>query len=337
MKYGYDISTGHLFSFDKDFKYEGMHMMPPNREGNEIFITNGCIDVGLSDRLYGCMFASGWDDKVIVLDANGNSLKYYLVGKDMIGFWSKNLYVGDKQYKDALLKYPLCVCGDAVYNPDKMLSICCLHPTSRMFACPIVEQLASFGVLASKLGRNPYRMKFQWENKDVIDCDFKGFDKSLDGDSYGRMADLVTHGLRPVNEIMNTVGVSPFFNRVIHRHYEEGCVFIVRMADVDRLFPQIPISAKNYVATSVPVKMKTSCEFRKESGYNGEFADVFVSTDYIQDIGIFMRFFKTFSGIGIVCTSDKDNISKSMCVPLFRSDRVYRMSVSQYEQINRAI
>jgi hypothetical protein len=336
MKYGYDISTGHLFSFDKDFSYDGIKMMPP--VDGQVFLTNRCVDSGLKDILYGCLFASGWKDAV-VLYANGDSLKYYLVGMDMFGFWHDSTPLDVAKLKKSLSKLPLCVCGDSVYNPSKMLDICCLHSNSRIFVCPVVEELASFGVLVKNIGIMPYRMKFAWDNnKEISDCDFKTFDKKLDGDSYGRMADLVAHGVITLNEIMNPIGVSPFFDRVIHRDYFDGCVFIVRMVDVDRLFPDIPISAKNYAATSVPVKMKTSCEFRKETGYNGEFADIFVSTDYVPEISIFMRFYKTMSGRGIVCTSKKDSIlNVSQYLPVFRSQRAYKVPLGKYEQINRAI
>ena len=78
-----------------------------------------------------------------------------------------------------------------------------------------------------------------------------------------------------MNEVKTVVGVSPFYGRTLNREGARGDQIIVRAAEVDQFFPQVPISAKNYAATSVPVRMVTTEQFRRTSGYNEEFADVF--------------------------------------------------------------
>jgi hypothetical protein len=176
-----------------------------------------------------------------------------------------------------------------------------------------------------------------WANKKVWNADSREFDPKLEGDGMGRMADLVANDLLPVNEYKESIGVSPFYGKTLHRDWQEGSLCIVRMVDMDRLFPTVPISAKNYVATSVPVRMETTPQFRAETGYNGEHVDVFASTDYVPDVATFMRFYKTFSGRSFVWASEQDRVIQKPIVPVFRNDRAYRVKRENYEQAIRSV
>ena len=322
-KYGYDKDSGILMSLDSDFWFEGKTLSAP--EGS--FISED-REV---DEMTGCAFLSGWSGTFMVLKSDGTDEKHCVFGWETgKGHWKGN-NVSQDDLRKLSTRMPICVCGSVVLSPEAMGKLCSRFPNSRMYACPIVEELAAFGVLVRNAGKRPYRAALFWDNKDTIDAEFQTYDPVLEGDSMGRMADVITAGLPAVNEVMKTIGVSPFYGRTLHKGWIPGSQIIVRTVDMDSLFPISPISAKNYVATSVPVKMETTEQFRELTGYNEPFADVFVSTDYIPGLSTFMRFFKTLSGRGFVFTSKNDKKKHGPIVPVFRGDKVYRVLKEKYE------
>jgi hypothetical protein len=321
-KYGYDETTGALFSWEFGLQFEGITKMP---EGAFKSVDRP------EDEMLGCVFMSGWNGTFVVIRSDGKSNEQYcLFGYDSkVGYW-KEQNVRQSQME---IFNTYCICGEVVQYPEKVADICYRHRTSRMYVCPLANELAALGVLVRNMDKMlPYRVQLAWDNKEPINAEFKEFDPKLDGDGLGRMADLVTHGLSPVNEMMTTVGVSPFYGKTLHREWCSGSRVIVRRSEVDTLFPRVPISSKNYAATSVFVKMETSEKFRELSGYNEKYIDVFVATDYVPGVSTFMRFYKTFSGRGFVFVSDRDVVQHKKIVPIFRSDRAYKVQRETYEQ-----
>lgn len=324
-KYGYDRETGALFSWEFDFRFEGWNIEAPLNA----FVSFDRIE----DKMIGSAFLSGRSGTTMVVQSDGLDQQHCLFGRDRrLGYW-KSQGVDQNALGRMSLSLPLCVCGDIVYCPDKMAELCSQFPNSRVYACPVSRELPAFGVLVRNINRSPYRMPLIWENKGVIDAEFMEFDPKLDDDAVGRMADAVNLGVPVSNEVMTSIGVSPFYDRIIHRELRNSTdvVVIVRIADVDSLFPNVPISSKNYAATSVPVRMDTTDQFRKQTGYDKSFVDVFVATDYVPGLGAFMRFYKTFSGNSFVFSSSRGSVECDDFVPVFRKDRVYRVSKDKYE------
>lgn len=323
-RYGYDLETGALFSWEFDFQYEGKRMASP--EGAVVSTDRE------EDEMAGCAFLSGWSGTFLVIRSDGENERFCLFGWDQrIGHW-KGQNISQDNLRKMTARMPLCVCGKVVESPAMMSRLCTRFPSSRMYACPLVEELAAFGVLAKSIGKRPHRAVMVWDNKTAIDAESKAFDPVLDGDSMGRMADLVAGGFPVVNEVMSSIGVSPFYGRTLHKRWMDGSLFIVRMVEMDKFFPKASISAKNYAATSVPVKMETTEQFQALMGYNEPFADVFVATDYVPGVSTFMRFYKTICGLGIVCSSAQGSVRHGEIVPVFRSDKAYRVSRDKYEQ-----
>lgn len=323
-KYGYDPKTGYLFSWEFDFQYEGKNELVP--EGAVI------SEDRETDEMVGCAFLSGWTGEFLVLRSDGGDKKFCLFGTDLrIGMW-KGSEVEPQNLAKMISTMPICVCGKIVQDPEEMAMLCAMFPNSRMYACPLVEELAAFGALVRVVKGRPHRVDFSRDNKEIIEAEFRAFDPSLDGDGMGRMAEIVHAGRPVVNEVKSVVGVSPFYGRTLNWDWTPGCQIIVRAAEMDRFFPRTPISAKNYVATSVPVKIEITHLFQMESGYNEVFADVFVATDYVPGVSTFMRFYKTFSGRGFVFVSDQDKVRHGPIVPVFRSDKSYRVPRDKYEQ-----
>ena len=317
-RYGYDKETGSLFSWDRDFVFEGSGKVAP--EGAFVSVDR------IKDEMTGCVFMSGWTGIFVIISSDGETERANICGFNLRkGCW-KGLDVNQEELKNIPAGTPICVCGSVVLSPEKMASLCARYPNSRMYVCPLVEGLSALGVLIGNLGRLiPRRMQIACDNKEPIDAEFKEFDPKLDGDGLGRMADLVTHGLLVVNEMKTVQGVSPFFGKTLHRDWMPGSQVIVRRVEVDSLFPQVPISAKDYAATSVFVKMKTTDQFKEAAGYNEPFVDVVVSTDYLPELSAFMRFYKTFSGRGFVFVSDQNLVRHKEVVPVFRANKAYRV------------
>ena len=315
MKYGYDKVTGSLVSWDFDFHYEGKHSLPP--EGAKI------SENQVEDEMIGCAFMSGWSDNVIVIRSDGDSFQYGIFGVDA----KHGLWIGTGPDQEMLKKMssrmPICVCGKIVSDSVKMMTLCGRFPTSRIYVCPLIDELAAFGVLIREIGHKPYRFIPAWDNKEQLNAEHITFDAHLEGDGYGRMADVVFRGLPVLNEMMTTIGVSPFYGKVLHAGWVPGSLALVRLQDMDTFFPHTFISAKNYAATSVPVRMETTEKFRKSvmDGYNEAFIDVFVVTDYVPGISTFLRFYKTFSGKGFVFATERD---QKRTMPIFRADKAYR-------------
>jgi len=312
-KYGYDKVTGTLVSWDFDFHYEGKCPVAPV----SAFISKSTIQ----DEMAGCAFMSGWSDTFIVIRSDGTNYEYGMLGTEHEMWIGNNL--DQEMLKKISLRMPICICGKIVSIPDKMAELCGRFSNSRIYACPLIDELAAFGVLTREIGHKPYRFTPAWDNKEEINAEHITFDAHLEGDGFGRMADVVKSGMPVLNEMMTTIGVSPFYGKVLHSGWVPGSQVLVRIQEMDKFFPHSPISAKNYAATSVPVSMETTEKFRKEvmAGYNEKFAEVFVVTDYVPGVSTFMRFYKTFSGKGFIFTTDRDSKRK---MPIFRADKAYR-------------
>lgn len=325
-QYGYDTQTGATFSWEAGLQFEGVCPSAPDRA----FISNDRT----YEEMYGVAFLSGLTGMFIIMKPDGETVQvawgrsegsYYIENEvEMAEFLSCP--------NSPLRIAPICVYGEDVKSPEKIAELCARFPSSRIFACSLVDELAALGVLVENIRVTPFRSVLAWENWEPIDAEFKTFEKNLNGDAMGRMADVVANGLFAVNEVSTTVGLSPFYGKTLHRDWQEGCQFIIRKDEMDSFFPQEPISAKHYAATSVPVRMETTEQFRTQTGYNGSHADVFVATDWLPDASTFMRFYKTISGRGYVCVSDQGKIRHRKFVPVFRNDRAYRVLRENYEQ-----
>lgn len=325
-KYGYDPKTGSLFSWEFDFQFEGKGGLVPE----------GAIlsEDQTEDEMVGCAYLSGRTGSFIVIHSgcSGDIGHYRMFGNDpRLGLWKGN-DIDPAKLAQMSDRMSLCVCGKVVQFPDKLARLCSRFSSSRMYACPLVDELAAFGALARGIGVKPYRVSLCWDNKAPIDARYRAFDPRLEGDALGRMAEVVDKNIPVVNEVMTTIGISPFYGKAVHRDWMPGSKVVVRIVEMDRWFPQVPISAKNYAATTVFVKMETTEQFREQTGYNEAFADVFVATDYVPGVSTFMRFYKTLSGRGFVFVSDQDKVKHGEVVPVFRSDKAYRVQRDQYEQ-----
>jgi hypothetical protein len=297
--YSYDPEKLIGFSYkNREFTYEGL--MESNPEGS----------IQVSDRIeneiMGCAFLSGQKDNIVVLN-----------GSRVVGFGIKNNpWVG--------------VCGTMVKSPKAVAGLCKMRPGTLMYVCSIVDELAAFGALVSEFKELPRRVSFLKQNKEVISADSMEFDLRLPDDGMGRMADAVAQGLYVVNQTMSSIGIPIFYGMTLSREWLGTGHVIVRGDVIDKFFPNTPISAKYFAATTVPVSMSVSGEFRKVSGYNGKVIDVVVANEAEPGLDAFMSFYKAISKREFVFVT-KD-VQHRDIVPVFRFDRAYRVKKEKYEQ-----
>lgn len=222
----------------------------------------------------------------------------------------------------------ISLCGRVVSDSVKVAQFCRQFPANRVYVCPLVDELAAFGILAIKLvemGKERPRRAFLCSpNEGVMDAKSVEFDSKLQGDGYGVMANVVAHGVPILNEMMICPGVSPFYGRVLLRNFVPNAAYLVRCEVMQEYFPYEPVSAKTYAATSVPVEFANNERFMKISGCTSEKVNVVVVSDYIPMLPVFMNFYKIMSGLDFVVTLLGDILS-SKIVSVFRHSRAYRI------------
>jgi hypothetical protein len=318
--HGYDPQSKNLFSWDGDFKYLGKIDKPP--ENSFIVSEKGkrlC-------ELIGCMFLSGCRKERIVLSLNK-------IGEEVFGLMGSifgrritfNTTTVEGMGKiNGRENMMVCLCGGIVKHPQDMSEFCRMLPCSSVYACSVVEELAAFGVLVCGLAgkEKPRRLNFCVPNTELLGTECQEFDMKLEGDNFGRMADVIRQGIPVLNEIMTCMGISPFYGKVLVKEFAGLSTFIIRSDAVDRYFPYEPISAKSYAATSVFVEMKNTPIFSEHSGCNAKKVNIMVASDYVSGLQVFMTFYKIMSGFSFVGVAELKDFPKS--IPVFRYNKGYK-------------
>ena len=317
MKHGYDPESKCLFSWDGDFKYLGKVDKAPENS----FIVEEETRSWL--ELSGCQFLSGCRrDCVMYLSAGNDSVSAY---GDMLNVdcrWT-NCSSWKQVIKHVHPMVPICVAGYVVEDPVEIAELCRVYSSRTIYVCPLVEELAAFGVLVLNIQeKRSRRLDFCVPNTELLDRECVEFDAKLNGDSFGRMADIVKQGMPVLNEIMTCTGISPFYGKVITRNTKNLSTFIVRSDAMDKYFPCEPISSKMYAATSVPVEMSNTVEFSKDSGCGSEKVNIMVASDYVSGLQVFMTFYKIMSGLSFVGVGNPKDFKKT--IPVFRYNKGYK-------------
>ena len=324
MKHGYDPVNGFLCTWNGDFQFSKVDSIPCDTK-DVVIVT---AERRMLYEMVGCCFLSGFRDNSYVFRMGG-------FGQDMaIMYWPSDLTIrlSDGGSWTNIKKWcPLgsriALCGSIVKSPDAMAQFCQMFPCESVYVCPLVDELAAFGALVSILDKEkPRRANLLIPNTENIDTEFREFDPKLAGDGLGRMAGLIHRGIPVLNEMRKSLGVSVFYGRIIHDGLKGGSEYIVDLDSINTYFPLEPVSAKLYAATSVPVRMVVTSEFRKASGCEREYADIFVASDYVPDLPVFMRFYKLMSGRDFVGTSNvNDKMFVRRIMPVFRYNRAYKL------------
>lgn len=312
--HGYDSESKSLFSWNGDFVFKGRVDAPP--EGADIVPK----DYRKQYEMLGCYFLSALRRDAVIYRFDGDNISH-MIGTTLGEGYAVSAVATDVAY--GLVKarmYPVLMCGPDCRNPKKVSAFCRRFPVSTVYVCPLVDELAAFGLLVSKLigKEKSRRAPLCQPNIETGVSVIEEFDSKLDGDGMGRMADYLNRGTPIVNDMMKCVGISPFYGKVLLKNGEDS--FMVRSGAIDRYFPSEPISLKKYAATSVPVEVRNTPEFEKDTGCSSEVVVISASSDYIPDLPVFMNFYHLMSGKEFVATANPSNFDKT--VPVFAYNSV---------------
>ena len=313
-KFGYDSLSKSLFSWNGDFLFDGQTDVPP--DGTPA--VTECFRKQY--EMLGCYFLSGFCRDAIIYRFDGDDVSH------MAGFvFGDRCAVAKIETREAYglvaaKMYPICICGPDCRNPRKISEICRRFPSSAVYVCQVVDELAALGLLVSGLNIRPRRTPLCQPNISTVEPIVEEFDPTLAGDGMGRMANYLKHGVPVLNDMMKCVGISPFYGKVLTGNGTG--TFIVRSCAIDRYFPSEPISLKKYAATSVPVEVKNTASFSGDSGFPDETVVILASSDYIPDLPIFMNFHHLMSGKEFVVTARREDFDKAL--PVFAYNRAYR-------------
>lgn len=223
---------------------------------------------------------------------------------------------------------PVLMCGPAVKDPDKVARFCRVFPTSTVYVCPLVDELAAFGALAMGLQaeEKPRKANLFVPNVEPMTGVSVSFDSKLDGDGLGRMAHAVKMGAKVLNEMMVGPGVPRFYGQVVSDGKGGSKTYVVRMRAMDEFFPLEPISAKAYAAACVPVRMTNTHEFSKATECEATSVNVLVVSDMIWELPTFERFYNVMTGRSFFGVETPRDIARArLQMAVFRSDKGYRI------------
>jgi hypothetical protein len=168
---------------------------------------------------------------------------------------------------------------------------------------------------------------------DELPYEAQEFDPKLEDDKYGRMASLIHNGMAVLNQIYEGPGAWPFYGNVLTNepHPVVG-MFIVNSSVVAEYFPTDPVSAKFHAATTRPIMMTPSPEFRSMTGCTREKVSVIVSSDFIPGTTTFMNFYKMMSGKDWCAITPSHLVEPCKTIPVFRYNKAYRLPPEEYKE-----
>jgi hypothetical protein len=295
------------------------HLSVRFRSGIEVL---GCIDKP--------------EDAVIADDMSSLTASYYLSGftkpavniwsdskhetKTMLSYWKDGRIINKRIPSTMFGLVPFCVGGRITRKPDEIAELCSSYPSSSFFVSPIVDESSAIG--AAVVSQRPTREFVAKPFTEELPLEsMEYWDDSMDGDRCGKMARHLALGGDIYNDAYIGCGKTRFYGTEISGELKKNDVVMVRSNMVNEYFPDTPISAKVYAATSVPVRMKTSDKFRKDVGYEGKEVNVLVASDHIPWSSTFLNYYKMASGKNWVSLSSMINDRE---LPIFRYNRVYR-------------
>lgn len=318
--YGYD--GRHLFKYDKDITYEGVTTLPPTQG-----VTLVGNDEKMAARFTGSYFLSGRRDPAFNVWVDGDRTAF------VMSYWKNGTIQHGTINTPSAISHivPICINGPIVKS-HKLAEFCRSFPSSSVFVCPIDGELAALGALVKEMP--PRRAFIPSPQTDELDYEAIEYDPKLEGDRYGRMADLVANGMAVYNNIYSGPGGWPFYGSILTKQpHPDVEMFIVRSEAAANYFPTDPISAKMYAATTRPVMMTPSKEFRQETGCRQPTVDVIVSSDFIPGTTTFMNFYQTMSGRDWCALSLRELVKPVKTMPVFRYNKAYRLTPKQFAEL----
>lgn len=248
----------------------------------------------------------------------------------VVSKWNDGIIHGEIFGENFLSKsvFPICISGEIVRSEYKLSEFCKIFPSCKIFACPIVEGLYDFGI--SKKYDFPCMETLLSPN--ILDLPYESSDyDDLNGDCWGKMANLVNCGLAVYNQVYNGESGRPFFNNFLTKSaHNEKPIFLVNEKMIDDYFNVDPISLKLYASKTCPVILTSSEKFKHETGCTKDKVVVFLASSFSEGTTEFMNFYKIFSGKDWCGICPKELIIPIHDVPLFAYNKMYTLTPAEY-------
>ena len=304
----YDAMTGHSFSWNGEIFYQGKLASAPSDA-----LTGEPSDNHLSE-MTGCYFLSGLRNTAYVYWSDGKARFVTLVK-------------GTSTTRNPIL----CLCGPICAKPDLLMEQFGDLLGTSIYICPLQEELRAFGILAQELIKGlckPRKIPLYDKNYDLIPGrEHLDFQDNLDGDCIGRLAQVVGSGIPVINEIRKSIGVSPFYGKVLVKNtmtFGKPVSFVISISAVDRYFPKMPITSR-YMAATVSVQVRNTDAFREASGDNSEFVNIHLATDSDPDLRLFLEYLNIFGKQEFAAAYERKTFPMENKLPVIRYNRGYIM------------
>lgn len=301
--HSFDENTGHAWTWNGDFHYDGILSAPLPESiivGNDI-----------NAEYFGCYFLSGLRNTAYVFHTDGVNPKLKIIGNP-------------RSQKEP----PYCYCGSISGKPDELAKQSIGLDARSVYVCPLIDELASFGALASAVMLagydNPRRANLYFPNKDIFpNRENDEFDENLDGEGLGRMARIIGTGMPVLNQYRKPVGVSPFYGKVLMNRaaMESPHAFVMSNRACAKYFPTSSIALR-LMATCVPVQMQNTLAFMQASGCQDNKVNVSLSSDFNPDMRLFLEYMEVTNKQDFVVTYDASRFDVSL-IRLIRFNRCY--------------
>ena len=221
-KHSYDPNSGFLWSWDGDFHLKGTTKEPPD----------GTLDFFGENREFyeaaGALFLSGYRQDCAVIWCENDQLDVTvwfgrLIENTIVKARGCSIEIDTDPWDKVMRlvsgvkgQMPVVFCGKGASNPTTVAKLCEVFPSSQLYVCPVVDELAAFGNLVLYVPEKPRRATMWFPNKEVLDTPSLEFDPKLEGDGLGKMAALVARKKAVYNDIRRGAGIPTFYGLVLH-------------------------------------------------------------------------------------------------------------------------
>ena len=135
---GYDQKTGHLFVWNKEFKYAGRAINPPGdffSPANDVIASLvGAFFLGGLGRFSKAFWSDGSNEVASMVGLDGGRIRIHPANNAPVSPHDR-----------------VVLCGPIVASPVKVAEFCQRFPANSMFVCHLTDELPAFGCLAEAL------------------------------------------------------------------------------------------------------------------------------------------------------------------------------------------
>ena len=171
----------------------------------------------------------------------------------------------------------------------------------------------------------PLYLTFCFPNQELLPYESEEFAKNLPKECFGRLALTVGKMNLPViNQTEINLGLFPFANRILWPNLppEPNPTFVLLEENARDFFPLENVTTLG-ASVRVPVLLKNTPAFAKETGYTNEMAEVFLADQLPEGIRNFFSFYTLFTHKKVLATTKPENYRLDKRLLVVRYNRQY--------------